>query len=542
MKTNLLILAAGEGRRNAHFTFDNALPKCLMSVGNETILEAIINSYSAIELDRIVVVCQSKHIESINAILKYKGLSGVELRILDDLLGTTLSVLHMLNDSDLQNNWFINWSDVYAPIAYQPKHSTIFIDNELQHRNYIYHCSDTTLAVASTCKSEGNVPGIFYMLGKDLQNINRGHNDFDMAITSSQDNFDKLLLHKLSDIVDTGDYDKYTKLRTKASKSNGNCRYFNSIEIGKDYVKKSPRTDAGLALHKTELAYYRNFTEDTAFAKLLSYDRSTKTMTLEKIKGQTCQEFYDNACKSLLTKHAKQQVGLKLFNDFLEAIQTVHSQSVEDVYASDVILAMSTEFIDAVAKRVAPVKPLIDAMLSKHAIKSINGMPITENYHDLLSGISNWFDHSCNTFDLAITHGDPNTDNCMISGKQIRLIDPRGYFGTSLPLGHGVKEYDYAKFLYGLSGYSHFNAAAFVTTKVEDYDLKTFMNMDELEGITDYDIFYVNAIPVKNPENIQMLIGIIWLKLSSYIINDPVKSVLAYLHGNAIVTKVLSKN
>lgn len=36
---------------------------------------------------------------------------------------------------------------------------------------------------------------------------------------------------------------------------------------------------------------------------------------------------------------------------------------------------------------------------------------------------------------------------------------------------------------------------------------------------------------------VQFMIGIIWMRLCTYISNDPVKSVLAYLHGNAIVTK-----
>ena len=42
-----------------------------------------------------------------------------------------------------------------------------------------------------------------------------------------------------------------------------------------------------------------------------------------------------------------------------------------------------------------------------------------------------------------------NTDD------KIKLIDPRGYFGKSYI--YGIKEYDYSKLIFALSGYDEFN-------------------------------------------------------------------------------------
>ena len=52
-------------------------------------------------------------------------------------------------------------------------------------------------------------------------------------------------------------------------------------------------------------------------------------------------------------------------------------------------------------------------------------------------------------------HGDIHLGNILVDGNQVYFIDPRGYFGnTEL---YGLFEYDYAKLLFGLSGYSLFD-------------------------------------------------------------------------------------
>ena len=54
-----------------------------------------------------------------------------------------------------------------------------------------------------------------------------------------------------------------------------------------------------------------------------------------------------------------------------------------------------------------------------------------------------------------LIHGDIHLGNVLLDDEQIYFIDPRGYFGQSKLFG--PYEYDYAKLLFGLSGYSVFD-------------------------------------------------------------------------------------
>jgi CTP:phosphocholine cytidylyltransferase-like protein len=548
--TKLLILAAGQGSRNNAFTFNGTMPKCLMSVGKETVIEAIINSYQAIDLSEIVVVCQSKHQPMIEAILTYKKIEvPIVYHILDELLGTAGSVLNVLtNRHTFDVDWFINWSDVYSDITYVPEKTCIFTDSNLQHRNYAFHTIRKQLSIVSTGLAEGNVPGIFYVKANDAANLIMSSvlksNDFDAVLVGLESG--TVSLNNLESVTDIGDYEKYAKLRTKSSETGMHCRYFNNIEVERDCVKKSPRTEEGIKLHNIELSYYRKFAHGTAFAKLLSYDRSTKTMSLEKISGRTCQAYYDSKTKEA-KRAGKVSQANELMAQFMKAIATIHNVNPEPIQTEKIRAAIFDEFLHAVKRRVEPLQVLIESVIKEHNITSVNGMPITKDFGDLYRMLSEFMIVNADKCHYGVTHGDPNTDNCLIdSDGEVRLIDPRGYFGSGdwLPLGHGIIEYDYAKFLYGLSGYSRFNSADYVAVDIKDGNIINAFGLAEDLGIEQLPLSETlqsldGKLDTEHARLIRVLVGIIWLKLTAYIINDPVKSVLAYLHGNAIITSML---
>jgi hypothetical protein len=302
-------------------------------------------------------------------------------------------------------------------------------------------------------------------------------------------------------------------------------------------VYKRPKTETGVALHDIELKYYRTYGSNcgNAFAKLLGYASASKTMQLEKIKGQTCQAFIDSKPEA-----AKLAAANRLIKKFEKSIEPIHSHKIGNLQDSDedIALAIQSEFIDAVIKRVKPCNDLISNVVEQNHIVSIDGMPITKNFNDILAMLETWVSSKLKEsyFTIGLTHGDPNTDNTMLDKTGIRFIDPRGYFGDLKTLGLGVQQYDLAKFVYGFSGYSRFNKAEFIASNIEDGDLKIFICPKEVQGITDVSIFDMNV-----SDDIKILVGIIWMKLTSYIINDPMKSVAAYLYGNAIITKLLTK-
>ena len=67
-----------------------------------------------------------------------------------------------------------------------------------------------------------------------------------------------------------------------------------------------------------------------------------------------------------------------------------------------------------------------------------------------------------NTYSLI--HGDIHLGNILLSNNILYFIDPRGYFGNTEI--YGLIEYDYAKLLFGISGYSIFD-----TMKIDNLEI-----------------------------------------------------------------------
>ena len=70
-----------------------------------------------------------------------------------------------------------------------------------------------------------------------------------------------------------------------------------------------------------------------------------------------------------------------------------------------------------------------------------------------------------------IIHGDTNFSNILINpeNQDIKFIDPRGYFSSSKIFG--LVDYEYAKILYGISGYDHFNNHHFTIQSMNEKEI-----------------------------------------------------------------------
>ena len=91
-----------------------------------------------------------------------------------------------------------------------------------------------------------------------------------------------------------------------------------------------------------------------------------------------------------------------------------------------------------------------------NSIKTVNGIKIQNIYYycELIqSKLENYLN---NRSYYNLIHGDTHLGNILIDAhEQIYFIDPRGYFGETKLFG--IYEYDYAKLMFGLSGYSFFD-------------------------------------------------------------------------------------
>lgn len=339
------------------------------------------------------------------------------------------------------------------------------------------------------------------------------------------------------DIIDLGneypDEDEYKReLIKKATKNTS--RYFNSLEFNKSTVVKKALTEQAIDLQESELNFYRMWSDKIpSMCKLVDYNKSLHEIVIEKVNGMTAQNWYqDNPTKYV-----------KLINKVKSALEEFNKVEIPShlLYddEEDINKAFKNELIDKIEERVDPVRPMINEFIDEVAYADrkfyIDGMRVEDNFNYLLGGIKEWYDDVKENFKGCICHGDPNTDNTMIDENgNVKFIDPRGYFGKLKTCGLGLPEYDLAKFCYGLNGYSVFNSAPYITIDVDDEQNITVKYPTCFGSITRINL---DDMPIDN--NIRIIIGIIWMKLSSYIINDPMKSVIAYLYGNAICTKYL---
>ena len=126
-------------------------------------------------------------------------------------------------------------------------------------------------------------------------------------------------------------------------------------------------------------------------------------------------------------------------------------------------------------------------------------------------------------YDYSIIFGDCQFSNILINPINILdiiFIDPRGYFGNSMI--YGPIEYDYAKVLYGISGYDRFNFNYFNMKKIDhesiEFDITGFYYNKKFIDT------YFNKIH-------KAYLVIIWLSLAEYNKNNIWKCLASYYYG-----------
>ena len=311
-------------------------------------------------------------------------------------------------------------------------------------------------------------------------------------------------------------------------KTTNTCRFFNSISFEGNKVIKIAKTKDAIKLQKIENKFYDEYGKLDVLAKKLGYDKDKHELILEKVDGETAQSwYYDNG-------------NFKdLISNVIKALHKLNDTNIE-VKDSDenIRKAFYNELIGKITARVNPCIRLINYFLEETNVKTIDGMDITYNFFKIIKALKHWYNNNEVNFNACLCHGDPNTDNTMIDKDgNVVFIDPRGYFGNLKTIGLGMAEYDIAKFCYGLNGYSRFNSSPYIEIRVDnEMNLNVKYPIGDYSSITQIDL---DAMPIDTNEKI--IVGIIWMKLTSYIINDPMKSIIAYLYGNAICTKYLKE-
>ncbi len=184
------------------------------------------------------------------------------------------------------------------------------------------------------------------------------------------------------------------------------------------------------------------------------------------------------------------------------------------------------EIYDKIKLRMEDIKPIIESI--PH-LQTVNNIPIS-SFEVILEKIKNIFlqefiPQKNNKFKYSLLHGDLNFSNLLIhpQTKDIKFIDPRGYFGNSTIFG--PPEYDEAKILYGIMGYDNFNTnSAFQPTQLNLQDLSIHFNISQYP-VSNY--FLQNHFHKIH----YAFLTIIWLGLAQYNKNNYWKCICSYYQG-----------
>jgi HAD superfamily hydrolase (TIGR01509 family) len=427
----IVIVACGKGSRLYPYTIH--IPKFLINLDNKNLLCKQIEYWSKYSKSFTIII-ETKF----NEITKfYCDLYDINYKIINVSINNNEENSYTIQQglgTDYNNkNLLITWCDILL---------TDELDMSKFNNNLIFTYGNECRYMATNNKLEkinnGNVIGCYYINNYKQLIIDDPKQDLcDVFI----DNFNTFNCYELDGIIDIGDLKKLNNYRNLNNSKIYKTRFFNElIEISNGYLKKQAIDKKGLLLIKNEINYYKfislaNLQE--LFPKIIEY--SENYFIMEKLDGTPLYLIENN------TRYLKKII------EKLEILHNYKSKKIDDLkFYSD----LKIEFYEKIIQRYENIKSIIHYL----NIESINNIKINYNFYDIINNLWNNISLFYNNKEknYHIIHGDCNFSNILITtDNKIKLIDPRGYYGNSYI--YGIKEYDYSKLIFALSGYDEFN-------------------------------------------------------------------------------------
>lgn len=487
---NLLILAGGKASRLSKYTEDR-IPKLLLSVGNELFIDKLLRAYeNQCYTDSIYIVfSELDYLEMTKHYLNTELGLNVKFIYYPKTDGTYNTLCHAFDCyPELMMNTVLSWSDIIPEddvSATSANHITIVQDIDKRHR----YSFENNL-IEHTPKGNGDIAGLYII--NDVRSV-------DWLPAKASDEYDLVQYLQIaglrigglkSSFYDIGDCAKFEAAMSSADLES---RWFNDISSDGTYFTKKSNSDYGKKVMSKE-------------SDFLNFVSAKKVPNFPKVYSAT-----------------KDQIVLE---DLSASHMTLHEylETTEDHSIINKVFTAIEQIKDAT---------IIDHPIAKDALIEYYKVPFARlnkiRYALDDNTLSKAFDLQSKLFDYintskrhasSLIHGDPNSANIMINveDQSVMFIDPRGVFGETNM--YGDSNYDLAKVLYGVTGYSKFNSDPLFHNNYSPCDLAL---LDELTDDT----------------HLKILVGIIWLKLPYYIKNNLIKSDAAYEQGIEILERYL---
>lgn len=515
---DVLIIASGKSSRLINYTKDY-IPKYLLNIDNHPALVTIINYWKKYA-NRFFLVIDEKYNKITNFVI-HNFIKSLKDNIYiynynkQDGTGYTIDYIYKkyLEDKNIKN-LLITWCDILPKEDINMHHFKNYKKNVNNLFIFTYGNNCRYLLKDNKIKkdNDGNIIGIYYIenLKYNIKNVEKGKD-----IVEYFNYFDNLYEYELENLIDFGDEEKYKLIiNLQNDKNKITCRSFNDIQISKNIIMKKAVNSKGIDVIKHEINFYKYIIRYDELKNLFPninniYDSA---YSMDYLKN------YTNLYKFLSKNDCKNNEII--IDNVISKLNILHNFKKTKVSKNNFFYDIKSEMYDKIKNRINNIKDVLDYFPK---FTKVNGVYI-ESFEGLIDKINKYlfsYYETLNYFEYSIIHGDPNFSNILINNdKEIKFIDPRGYYSKNEIIG--LIDYDYAKILYGISGYDNFNNHHFHVDYLDDKEIK--FNISKINISDEFIDSKFNKIH-------KILVVIIWLGLAEYNKNNIWKCISSYYHG-----------
>lgn len=357
----------------------------------------------------------------------------------------------------------------------------------------------------------GNIPGIYWCPKvNDVIFKTKYPDNYDYIDLFKEDKVAKLLPATYKGkITEFKDLQTYIDYYDANKDNNSTTRFFNKISYVKNEVIKQCTNNDYSGLIDTEILWYSKceYEKYKHIPTIYNVDVNHHSICMQWLKG------YENIYKTI--KYASDDEFSIIMDQWLKATKELHEVDTCEVNEATRSCDFVIEFYNKVLKRCDSISGILykyDRNKLEKLLKLAN--KVISEYKD---------DDICK---YCFIHGDMNGSNVMWNPitKDIKFIDPRGYFGSTSLQGPAL--YDYAKIKYCLSGYDDFNNNRYKFTSIW---------YDHPKKLREYSFGkYDNLLDV--------VVSIIWICLAEYISQDIFKANIAYHYGLSMLEDAIDNS
>lgn len=520
----LVIPVAGRGTRLGKYE----LPKGLLPVNGRPIVFGIIDYWKDC-IDDVIIVVSSVNSNTYKTYFEnyYKG--QVNVRFIEQLtslngavMNGTLAAVNSVFNCIADEGVILNWCDV-------------LLEDEIV-KNLAIDKSQVNFAITTnniSCRWElsggaftnrgsniirrGGLIGIFIINQKfkDVYQISEHNNlcEVEFLEELNPTNFVPL---PVSALIDIGDEKKYSpKFRSSKNLHQRPHGSGSSIILGDIVLKQQDMISSEL-----EANWLKSFETNVNTPEVVSL----YPLVIERVYGNTVAELLDGG---QISAHQAISIG---FNT-LSSITTGFAEQCLRSFIDE-----KKQYFDTVLNKLNES----DFLRGFSFPLCINGISCQDPRSLLMSAFKVISESKTR---YGFIHGDLQLSNIMLDleGRTI-VIDPRPVFGSMITLGD--LRYDIAKLCYGFVGgwdwFCQNNATYFFDN--DSYTLNSNLDLDEL--MIRQDLFRKNLqehVPWINENDIDIIHSIIWLRATTYVINDTISSNYAFLNGTYLLNKALNE-